>query len=101
MKISELLAHVRSNAMLKGHRLFLFEQFCNNHGKLSLRDVQKLMLTFAVMHHELVDDLLKWNVIKHVGFTLHKETGAATPVYELTGKLPAIPDIVEYTDVVK
>jgi hypothetical protein len=101
MKINELLAHVRSNNMLKGHRLKLFELFCQYEGRLSLRDIQKCMMHLPIFHNELVEDLFNWGVLKKIGFTLHKETGAPSVVYELTGKLPTIPDIVEYNDVVK
>jgi hypothetical protein len=99
MTAEDFVAHCRRTGMLKGHRLILVDLFCKWGGKLSMRDIQKLMSTINCTHADLVKDLLDWGVIKQIGLTLHREFGSTIPVYELTGKPPKIADIVEYKDV--
>ena len=101
MSLAELQQRVRKHQMLRGHRLRLFDIFCQAEGLLSLRDIQKSMMGVNCIHQDLIQDLIDWNVIKVVGVTLHRETGAAINVYQLTGSLPKIPNIVEYKDLVE
>jgi len=101
MSAEDFLKYCLKTGLLKGHRLKLLEHFCNNGGKLSYRDIGKLMSTVNCVHMDLIKDLVEWGMIKQIGYTLHKESGAKTPVWELTGKPPVISEIVEYKDVVE
>ena len=101
MTSEDFIKYCQKTGLLQGHRLRLLELFCQNGGKLSYRDINKLMSTVNCVHMDLIKDLVEWGVIKQTGFTLHKESGAKTPVWELTGKPPTITDIVDYTDVVE
>jgi hypothetical protein len=101
MTSEDFIKYCQKTGFLKGHRLKMLEHFCANGGKLSYRDIGKLMSTVNCVHMDLIKDLEEWGVIKQIGFALHKESGAKTPVWELTGKPPVIPGLVDYKDVVE
>jgi hypothetical protein len=42
---------------------------------------------------------LLWGAIKQIGVTVSLETGSTTPVYTVTGKMPSIPELVDYEDI--
>ena len=101
MSIEELQSRVKKHKMLQGHRLRLFDIFCQAEGLLNVRDIQKSMMGVNCFIQDVIEDLVNWNVIKFVGNSLHKETGAISKVYQLTGSLPKIPDMVEYKNFVE
>lgn len=101
MTAEDFIKYCQKTGLLKGHRLRLLELFCAHNSRLSYRDIQKLMVTVNCVHMDLVNDLVEWGVIKEIGYTLHRETGAKTKVWELTGKPPTISELVDYKDIVE
>jgi hypothetical protein len=97
-KIKEILGHIVKHNLLKGKCLKLYEFILSNK-RASYRDIQKYMMVHNCIPMDHVQDLVLWGAIEEIGFTLHKETGAPTPVYQVTGKMPNVPCLVDYVDV--
>ena len=97
-KFKEILGHIVKHNLLKGKCLKLYE-FILTHKQASYRDIQKHMLVHNCIAMDHIKDLLLWGAIEEIGFTLHKESGAPTPVYQVTGKMPNIPCIIDYVDI--
>lgn len=97
-KVKEIMDHIIKNNFLKGKCLKLYE-FILIHKRVSYRDIQKHMMVHNCIPMDHVKDLILWEAVEEVGFTLHKETGSPTPVYQVTGKMPRVPNIIEYVDV--
>jgi hypothetical protein len=98
MSIDEVIPHIRRNGLLKGYCLKIYE-FIFNNKKASYRDIQKYMMTTTCFPMDHVKDLLLWGAIKQIGVTVSLETGSTTPVYTVTGKMPSIPELVDYEDI--
>ena len=91
----EILNHIKKNKLLKGHSFSIYEYICMNR-RVSERDLFKKMSITNCFPSDRIKDLLAWGCIKVIGVALHKEIGAANPVYCITGKLPLIPDLIAY-----
>lgn len=93
-----LLKQVRESALLRGHRLYLFEFLCA-HGRASLRDIQRHMSTRGCIPGDVLSDLASWGVITEDGRTMAPESGSLVPIYRPTGRLPRVEGLVPYRDI--
>lgn len=98
--VKEVIPHITKNNLLRGKCLKLYE-FIFNNKRASYRDIQKHMMVHNCIAMDHVNDLIAWGAIKQIGVTLHKETGSPCPVYQVTGKMPVIPDLVDYEDIIE
>jgi hypothetical protein len=98
-KVKEILGHIVKNNLLKGKCLRLYE-FILTHKQASYRDIQKYMMSYNCIVFDHINDLVAWGAIKQTGITLHKENGTACPVYQVTGKMPVVPELVDYEDII-
>jgi len=97
-KVKEVMDHINKYSLLKGKCLKLYE-FILTHKCASYRDIQKHMMVYNCIAIDHIKDLILWGSIEEIGMTIHKETGAPTPVYQVTGKMPVVPNIIEYVDI--
>ena len=96
--LQSLLRQVREYALLRGHRLYLFEFLCA-HGRASLRDIQRHMGTRGCIPADVLSDLVSWGVITEDGRTMAPESGSLVPIYRPTGRLPRVEGLVPYRDI--